>query len=111
MRHGLTPGQNDPTQNHRRANHEENAMSDEKLQRVRAVCLALPETNERPSHGAPTFFVRDKRAFVMYMDNHHEDGRLALWCAAPPGEQQTLQAMAPEWFFVPPYVGVRGWIG
>ena len=83
----------------------------EELERVRAICLALPETSERPSHGAATFFVRDKRAFVTFMDNHHNDGRLALWCAAPPGDQQALQAESPEWFFVPPYVGYRGWIG
>jgi hypothetical protein len=81
------------------------------LQRVRALCLALPETNERPSHGAPTFFVRDKRAFVMYLDNHHDDGRLALWCAAPEGMQAALVDAVPEHYFVPPYVGHRGWLG
>ena len=54
------------------------------LERIRALCLALPETNERLSHGSPTFFIRDKRTFVMFHDNHHGDGRLAIWCAAPP---------------------------
>jgi hypothetical protein len=78
---------------------------------MRALCLALPETNERPSHGAPTFFVRDKKTFVMFHDDHHGDGRLAIWCAAPPGLQATLVDEEPERFFVPPYVGHRGWLG
>lgn len=81
------------------------------LERIRARCLALPETTERLSHGAPTFFIRDKKTFVMYMDDHHGDGRLAIWCAAPPGVQAALVAEEPDRFFVPPYVGGRGWLG
>ena len=78
---------------------------------VRELCLALPETSERPSHGRPTFFIRGKRSFVMCMDDHHGDGRLALWCAAPEGMQQALAEGEPEHYFVPPYVGHRGWVG
>ena len=81
------------------------------LARVRRICLALPETSERLSHGAPTFFIRAKSSFVAYRDNHHGDGRLALWCAAPEGMQRGLVRANPEQFFVPPYVGFRGWIG
>jgi hypothetical protein len=81
------------------------------LERIRGMCLALPETNERPSHGAPTFFVRDKRPFVMVLTDHHGDGRFAIWCAAPAGLQQMLVEADPERFFVPPYVGHRGWLG
>ena len=81
------------------------------LARVRAHCLSLPETSERPSHGAPTFFIRQKRAFVTFHDNHHGDGRVALWCAAPEGAQAGLVDAAPERYFVPPYVGSRGWVG
>jgi hypothetical protein len=81
------------------------------LERVRALCLSLPETTERLSHGQPTFFIRDKKTFVMYLDNHHDDGRLALWCAAPEGMQRALVDGAPEHYFVPPYVGHRGWVG
>ena len=81
------------------------------LERVRALCLALPECNERPSHGSPAFFVRDKRCFVMYLDDHHGDGRLALWCAAPEGMQHALVSGDPDSYFVPPYVGHRGWVG
>jgi hypothetical protein len=81
------------------------------LAEVRELSLALPETSERLSHGAPTFFVRGKRAFLMVLMNHHGDGRFAIWCAAPAGLQQTLVEADPERFFVPPYVGHRGWLG
>ncbi len=81
------------------------------LERVRELCLALPEATERLSHGSPAFFVRGKRTFVMYLDDHHGDGRRALWCAAAEGMQEMLVAAAPEHHFVPPYVGHRGWVG
>jgi len=81
------------------------------LARVREICLALPETTERLSHGSPTWFVRDKKTFVMYLDDHHGDGRLALWVAAPPGVQAQCVEEEPDRFFVPPYVGHRGWLG
>ncbi|WP_043640103.1 MmcQ/YjbR family DNA-binding protein [Nonomuraea candida] len=80
------------------------------LDRLRALCLALPETTERLSHGEPTWFVRGKKTFVMFADHHHDD-RLAFWCAAPPGVQEELVAEDPERFFRPPYVGHRGWLG
>jgi hypothetical protein len=81
------------------------------LNAIRRVCLRLPETSERLSHGAPTFFVREKKAFVMVVTDHHGDGRFAIWCAAPPGAQAMLVDADPERFFVPPYVGHRGWLG
>jgi hypothetical protein len=85
-------------------------MSDDPLERLRRICLALPETTERLSHGEPAWFVRGKQAFVMYADHHHDD-RLAFWCAAPAGAQDTLVAADPARFFVPSYVGTRGWLG
>jgi len=81
------------------------------LEQIRAICLDLPETSERLSHGAPTFFVRGKRAFLMVLMNHHGDGRFAIWCAAGEGMQRMLVEADPERFFVPPYVGHRGWLG
>lgn len=69
------------------------------LNRVRALCNALPEVTERLSHGAPCFFVRDKSTFVMFLDDHHGDGRLALWCAAPAGAQEALIVADGERFF------------
>ncbi len=79
------------------------------LERLRAICLALPETSERISHGGPSWFVREKKLFVTHLDHH--DDRIAFWCAAPVGVQDMLVESAPERFFVPPYVGHRGWIG
>ena len=81
------------------------------LVRVRKLCMALPEATERLSHGSPTWFIGGKKTFVMYLDDHHGDGRLALWCAAPAGVQGELVDQEPERFFVPPYVGHRGWLG
>jgi hypothetical protein len=84
---------------------------EEILRRMRELCLALPETSERLSHGAPTFFVRGKRAFLMVLTNFHGDGRFAIWCAAAAGLQEMLVDADPEKFFRPPYVGHRGWLG
>jgi hypothetical protein len=81
------------------------------LERIRELCLALPETSERLSHGSPTFFIRERRSFLTVLTDFHGDGRFALWCAAPDGLQRTLVDAEPERFFVPPYVGHRGWIG
>ena len=81
------------------------------LELIRGICLALPETSERLSHGAPTFFIRGKRSFLMVLTDHHGDGRFAIWCAAGEGVQQLLVEADPERFFVPPYVGHRGWLG
>jgi hypothetical protein len=79
--------------------------------RLRAICLALPETTERASHGEPCFFIRGKKQFVSVDDHHHGADRLAFWCAAPAGAQEALIATDPDRFFRPPYVGHRGWIG
>lgn len=78
--------------------------------RLRAICLTLPETTERLSHGEPTWFVRDRKSFVMFSTNHH-GGPLGFWCAAPFGAQDALLGSNPEQYFRPPYVGHRGWIG
>ena len=78
------------------------------LERLRAICSGLPEVTERLSHGSPTFFIRDKKTLVTLLDDHHGDGRLAIWCAAPDGVQQHLVETEPDRFFRPPYVGHRG---
>jgi len=82
------------------------------LVRLRAICMAFPGVTERLSHGAPTWFIRDKKSFVtLWADGHHEDEFPHLWCAAPPGAQEELVAAAPDRIFRPPYVGGRGWLG
>ena len=75
--------------------------------RLRAICLALPEAAEQEAWGDPTWRVRG-RIFAM---EKRGDGRLSVWLKAPPGAQETLVAAAPDRFFVPPYVGPKGWIG
>jgi hypothetical protein len=87
-----------------------NMTSRKQLERVRRICSALPETTERLSHGEPTFFVHNK-VFVMFANNHHDDGHIAVWLPVPSGLQTTLIETAPETYFKPPYVGVRGWVG
>lgn len=78
---------------------------------VREFCEALPEVQERLSHGAPSYFVRGKKMFVALHDDHHGDGRLGVWCAAPPGVQAVLLETEPDRFYKPAYVAQHGWIG
>jgi len=85
-------------------------MPDPHLERARRICLALPEATEKEAWGNPTFRIR-KRLFAMYHNNHHGDGRIALWLNAPPGVQGMLVEAEPERFFVPPYMGPSGWVG
>jgi hypothetical protein len=80
------------------------------LAKVRRLCLALPDTEEKIAWGAPTFRAGG-RLFVMFMDNHHGDGRLAIWCNAAPGAQEAFVASDAAIYFVPPYVGPSGWLG
>ena len=80
------------------------------FERVRKLCLSLPDTSEKLSHGESTFFVR-KRVFVMFSTNHHGDGNYAIVCNAPEGAQEILTTNDPDNFYVPPYVGGAGWIG
>ena len=82
-------------------------MQEHVLNRLRAVCLALPEAVESGGVGDPTFKVRDK-IFAM---RHRVDERMSMWCKAPPGVQAILVGSNPECFFVPPYVGHHGWVG
>ena len=77
---------------------------------VREVCLWLPETEEVMSHGSPDFRVNGK-TFATYAINHHGDGHLALWLRAPAGAQELYVDSEPEHFFIPPYVGPKGWLG
>jgi hypothetical protein len=85
-------------------------VTDAVEQRVRAICMQLPEVTEKLSHGAPAFFV--KKQFVMLWPHGHHDHQFPhLWCAAPPGAQAELIETEPDRFFRPPYVGTRGWLG
>src|SRR5262245_8285511 len=80
------------------------------VERLRAICLALPETTEKIAWGEPTWRVRGK-LFAQLDDHHHGADHLAVWLPAPLGEQEAMVFTDPERFFRPPYVGVRGWVG
>jgi predicted DNA-binding protein (MmcQ/YjbR family) len=77
------------------------------MNRLRALCMALPEAEERETWEIPTFRVRDK-IFAMA---HPDKGRPSVWMKAPRGIQAILTEAAPDRFFSPPYVGHKGWIG
>lgn len=81
----------------------------ERLERLRRICLALPEATEKEAWGDPTWRVRD-RIFAMQKGNV-EGHRPSVWVKAPEGDQAALVASDPERFFVPPYVGGKGWVG
>jgi predicted DNA-binding protein (MmcQ/YjbR family) len=82
-------------------------MAEPPRDRLRAICLALPEAVEQEAWGDPTWRVRG-RIFAM---EKRGDGRVSVWLKAPPGAQDVLVTAEPARFFVPPYVGPRGWIG
>ena len=72
--------------------------------------MSLPAAAERLSHGEPAWFAGTGRMFACLADHHHDD-LLSCWCAAPFGRQQELTGLDPGRYFVPPYVGSRGWLG
>jgi hypothetical protein len=82
----------------------------EQVERLRRICLALPDTSEKLSHGEPTFFA-GKKVFAMFSGNHHQDGHIAVVVPAGPGVQEELGAERPDTFYRPPYVGSKGWVG
>ena len=82
-------------------------MPSRPIDRLRKICLALPEAEEKEAWGDPTFRVRDK---ILAMEKRG-DGRISVWCKAPEGSQMVLVGADPERFFVPPYVGHKGWVG
>ena len=83
------------------------AMHADPLVRLRTLCLGLPEVTET-EEGRPAFRV-GRKTFAMYMDNHHGDGRVAVWCKAAPGVQEALVAEG-GCFSRPAYLGSRGWV-
>jgi hypothetical protein len=89
---------------------QETTSPEEHIRRMRRICMRMPGCEEKLSHGEPTWFVR-KRVFVMFANNHHNDGHVAIWLPTLPGMQASLIAASPDIFFRPPYVGVKGWVG
>lgn len=86
-------------------------MAQSPIDRLLTICLSLPEVEERLSHGEPAWFIRNGKQFVSLDDHHHGADHLGFWCAAPEGMQSALIDAGADRYFVPPYVGHRGWIG
>src|SRR5947199_6868598 len=89
-------------------------MGERQLERVRKIALALPGVNERLSHGAPCFFVRETRPLCYFHDDHNGDGRISLWCPAPTGVAEELVSAEPGRFFAPTQSAAgtfAGWLG
>jgi hypothetical protein len=88
------------------------ARGDEALiERLRTICLALPEAQEKLSHGEPTWFAGKGKVFATLDNHHHGAPHLSVWLPQPDGAQQALVESDPARFFRPPYVGSSGWVG
>jgi hypothetical protein len=79
--------------------------------RLRKICMALPEANEKLSHGEPTWFAGKGKVFAMLDSHHHGSNHLSVWLPHPLGAQEALVEADPDRFFRPPYVGASGWVG
>ncbi len=79
------------------------------LARLTGICLALPEASRRDCEGHAAFLVR-KSTFAYFLNDHHGDGRVSIACKALPGDNQALASAQPERFYLPAYIGPRGWI-
>jgi hypothetical protein len=85
------------------------SSADRRLARVTKICLALPETS-RDRHGSHAGFLVRKKIFAYYLDNHHGDGMVAIACKVLPGDNTVLAAADPDRFYLPAYIGSRGWV-
>jgi predicted DNA-binding protein (MmcQ/YjbR family) len=81
------------------------------LARLRAICLALPDAQEKLSHGEPTWFAGKGRVFAMFDNYHHGAPHASVWLPMPPGLQEALIERDGRRFWRPPYVGHNGWVG
>lgn len=82
-------------------------------ERIGRICNKLPEVTQRPGgeRGLHIAYMVKKRTFAYFTEDHHGDGRLALICKAPAGDQAALISAQSDQYFVPPYLGHRGWVG
>jgi hypothetical protein len=81
------------------------------LERLRSICLALPQATEKLAWGEPTFRAGSGKIFAQLDNHHHGADHIAVWLPAQPGAQDVLVQAEPRRFFVPPYCGPKGWIG
>jgi len=85
-------------------------IEDPRLVQLTEICLRLPEAVRQDSGSHASFLVR-KKTFVYFLDNHHGDGIVAVCCKVALGENADLAAADPERFYLPAYIGPRGWVG
>ena len=85
--------------------------AEEPFARVRTLCMALPGVYEKEAWGEATYRVERGKMFAMCANDHHDDGRIAVWCLSTADGREVLLENDPEGFFVPPYVGPSGWVG
>jgi hypothetical protein len=85
------------------------SSQDPRLIRLTKISLALPET-KRQCHGSHAAFLVRKKIFVYFLDDHHGDGIVAVTCKALPGDNAALAAAQPARFYLPAYIGPRGWV-
>jgi phosphoribosylglycinamide formyltransferase-1 len=83
---------------------------DPRLARMTKICLGFPEA-EREIHGSHAIFKVRKKVFAYYLDNHHGDGIVGLNCKALPGDNVELIKSDPARFYMPAYIGSKGWVG
>ncbi|HVW24905.1 MAG TPA: MmcQ/YjbR family DNA-binding protein [Polyangiaceae bacterium] len=82
------------------------------LERLRKLCLSMPRAVEKISHGEPTWFTGENgKVFAMFDNHHHGASHIGVWVPTPPEIQEFLVSSDPQTYFVPPYVGKKGWTG
>jgi hypothetical protein len=81
----------------------------DRLEALTKICLALPETR-REDKGSHAAFLVGKRTFAYYLNNHHGDNLISVCCKVLPGENRFLVESGPGRFYLPAYIGSRGWI-
>ena len=85
------------------------AAEDPRLAQVTKICLALPETS-RQVHGSHASFLVRKKTFAYFLNDHHGDGIVAITGKVLPGDNQALASAQPARFYLPAYIGPRGWV-
>jgi predicted DNA-binding protein (MmcQ/YjbR family) len=85
-------------------------MDDHRLTRFTKICLALPEATRQMMGRHAGFHVR-KKTFAYFLDDHHGDGIVGINCKVLPGDNAALVGSNPAKFYMPAYVGAKGWVG
>lgn len=84
--------------------------SKERFEKLAGICMGLPNA-VREDKGSHSAFRVSKKVFAYFLNDHHGDGIVGLWCKVLPGDNERLIASNPQRFYMPAYVGPRGWVG